>query len=91
MTQRAKILVIGRVQGVYFRYFTQKKARQLGVAGSVRNLVDGNVEIIAQAESDILQEFISWSHQGPVTARVDRIEIAQLAVDEMLTTFNITD
>ncbi|WP_394751749.1 acylphosphatase [Crenothrix sp.] len=91
MTQRAKILVTGRVQGVYFRYFTQKKARQLGVVGSVRNLPDGSVEIIGQAKSDVLQNLIDWSHKGPITARVDCIEVVSLTLDEMLVTFDITD
>ncbi len=89
MKQRAKILVYGRVQGVYFRRFTQNKARQLGVIGSVRNLPNGSVEIIAQAENPVLQALIDWCHKGPVTARVDRVEVAELTPDETLAAFDI--
>lgn len=85
--RRVKILVAGRVQGVYFRYFTQRKAKELGVLGNVRNLDDGRVEIIAQAESMVLQKFISWCHKGPKTARVDNVESSELSIDVTLTDF----
>ncbi|MDP3589366.1 MAG: acylphosphatase, partial [Methylobacter sp.] len=51
MIRKVKILVSGRVHGVYFRLFTQNKAKHLTIAGSVRNLPDGRVEIIAEAKS----------------------------------------
>lgn len=90
MTQRVKILVYGRVQGVYFRYFTHKKANALGVVGTVRNLPDGSVEIIAQAPGSVFEEFIAWCHKGPITARVDKIEIIEISPDESLVAFDIT-
>jgi acylphosphatase len=89
MTQKAKILVYGRVQGVYFRRFTQNKANQLGVVGTVRNLPDGSVEIIAQAHSPVFESFIAWCHKGPITARVDRVEVIKLESDEGLVAFDI--
>ncbi|SJM91500.1 acylphosphatase [Crenothrix polyspora] len=89
MTQQAKVLVFGRVQGVYFRYFTQKKAKALGVVGTVRNLPDGCVEIIAQADSAVLQAMLDWCHKGPITARVDRVEVTELTSDVSLLTFEI--
>lgn len=89
MMRKVKILVSGRVQGVYFRAFTQNKAKQLGVKGSARNLPDGRVEIIAEAESGIIEDFIQWCHKGPVTARVDHIEITELQPDEQLTSFDV--
>jgi acylphosphatase len=85
--RRVKILVEGRVQGVYFRYFTQNKAKELGVMGSVRNLDSGHVEIIAEADHATLEKFIRWCHKGPVTARVDSVEISELKRNEPLTTF----
>ncbi len=48
--RKVKILVSGRVQGVYFRLFTQNKAKHFGIKGSAKNLADGRVEIIAEAE-----------------------------------------
>lgn len=89
MLRRVKLLVSGRVQGVYFRMFTQRKAKQLGVNGYVRNLEDGRVEIVAEAEADLLDKMITWAHKGPITARVDQVEREDLAVDEAYTGFDI--
>jgi acylphosphatase len=77
------------VQGVYFRAFTKKKAKQLAIKGSVRNLADGRVEIIAEADEPNLEKFILWCHKGPITARVDQLDMATMAVDELLTRFEI--
>lgn len=85
--RRVKIIVAGRVQGVYFRHFTQKEAEKLGVRGSVRNLDSGHVEIIAEADEAILEKFIRWCHKGPITARVDSVEISELPRDKPLTAF----
>jgi acylphosphatase len=89
MMQKFKILVTGRVQGVYFRMFTQNKAKHFGIKGSVCNLPDGRVEIIAEAEQAIMEKFIKWCHKGPITARVDHVELIELPVEEPLTTFVI--
>jgi acylphosphatase len=89
MMRRVKILVSGRVQGVYFRLFTQNKAKHFAVNGSVRNLPDGRVEIIAEAENIVIEKFIQWCRKGPVTARVDRIDIVELESEDVLTSFDI--
>lgn len=89
MKQCVKLHIHGRVQGVYFRKFTHHKANQLGVTGWVKNLPDGSVEALAQAEEAILQEFIDWCHKGPITARVDRVDVITLAPNEDLITFFI--
>ena len=89
MLRRVKLLVSGRVQGVYFRMFTQKKAKQLGINGYVRNLEAGRVEIVAEAESELLDKMIAWAHKGPITARVDQVESEDLLVDEAFKTFDI--
>ena len=89
MLRRVKITVCGRVQGVYFRLFTQNKAKHLAVKGSVQNLADGSVEIIAEAENMIIEKFIHWCHKGPVTARVDSVEVVELVHDEPFNSFDI--
>jgi len=89
MTRKVKILVTGRVQGVYFRAFTQNKAKQLSVSGSVKNLPDGRVEIIAQADEMLIEKLVKWCHKGPVTARVDHVEIIELEPDAEFTSFAI--
>lgn len=87
--RRVKILVAGRVQGVYFRLFTQNKAKHFDIKGSVRNLSDGRVEIIAEADALIMEKFIKWCHKGPMTARVDQVEVTELPIDTALTIFEI--
>lgn len=89
MIRRVKILVSGRVQGVYFRMFTQNKAKQFGVKGHARNLPDGRVEIIAEADHSSIEKLIKWCVKGPVTARVDDVEIAEMELDGVLTSFEI--
>ena len=89
MIRRVRLLVSGRVQGVYFRMFTQKKAKQLGINGCVRNLPDGRVEIIAEANHATVEQLIKWSHKGPITARVDQVELIECATDELFTSFEI--
>ena len=68
-----RITVIGKVQGVYFRASTQEKAVELGLTGEVRNLPDGNVEVIACGTSDNVHQLIDWCHEGPPRAKVDQV------------------
>ena len=90
MTRTVKITVTGRVQGVYFRRFTKNKADTLGVKGTVKNREDGRVEIIAQAENDTLAAFVKWCHKGPITARIDHVELIEMqANDDEYTAFEI--
>ncbi len=89
MIRRVRLQVSGRVQGVYFRMFTQKKARQLDIKGFVRNLPDGTVEIIAEADHVGIEQLIQWCHKGPITARVDQVDMIELEMDEAFTAFEI--
>ncbi len=67
-------VVHGRVQGVFFRASTQKKAQALGLTGWVRNLPDGTVEVLAAGPRSVLERLLEWLHQGPPLARVQRVE-----------------
>ncbi|QPK62804.1 acylphosphatase [Methylomonas sp. LL1] len=67
------IIVKGRVQGVYFRAYTQKQAVKLNLSGFVRNLPNGDVEIVAHGESEDLQKLITWCHKGPILAKVAEV------------------
>ena len=89
MMRRVKILVSGRVQGVYFRMFTQNKAKHFGIKGCAKNLPDGRVEIIAYGVHNSIENFIKWCRRGPITARVDNVDIIELESDEALTSFEI--
>jgi acylphosphatase len=66
--------ILGRVQGVFFRHSTRIEAERLGVCGTVRNLPDGSVEVIARGSPEVLLELQRWLQRGPVRARVERIE-----------------
>ncbi len=68
-----RFVVYGRVQGVGFRYFTWKEAERIGIKGTVRNCVDGSVEIVAEGNDDQLQDFYNWLKVGPRTASVERV------------------
>jgi len=72
---RVRIVVSGRVQGVFFRASTISIAASLGLGGRVRNREDGSVEITAEGERDKLNELAHWCRQGPEDARVDDIEL----------------
>lgn len=66
--------VYGSVQGVGFRYSTQREALQLGVTGYARNLDDGGVEVLVCGEAEQVEKLIAWLKAGgPRSARVDRV------------------
>ncbi len=66
--------IFGRVQGVGFRYYTQKKAQELNITGYVRNMPDGSVYIEAEGDPDVLEQFVLWCETGPDWARVSKVE-----------------
>jgi len=74
MNKAAIIKVYGRVQGVGFRFYTQKKANELGICGHVRNRPDGSVYIEAEGEEEKLEMFLNWCEDGPSWAHVSKIE-----------------
>lgn len=68
-----QVIVYGRVQGVFFRAFASRRAKELSLAGYVRNLPDGTVEVYAEGERKQLEELISLLKIGPPAAKVERI------------------
>lgn len=75
-----RIFVYGKVQGVFFRKYTQDKARELGVKGNVRNCADGSVMIEACCTEAVMSQFISWCKQGPPKASVTKVETHAMPV-----------
>jgi acylphosphatase len=71
---RRRVVVGGRVQGVWFRQSTREHARSNGVAGWVRNLPDGTVEAVLEGPPDAVQTLVRFCGTGPARARVDRID-----------------
>jgi acylphosphatase len=69
-----RIMVYGRVQGVFFRAFAAQKARPLGLKGYVQNVPRGDaVEVVAEGERKKLEELISYLNVGPPAARVEKV------------------
>jgi acylphosphatase len=68
------VVVRGRVQGVGFRWFVRETARELGIAGWVRNRADGGVEVAAEANPDSARRLLDALRQGPPGARVESLD-----------------
>jgi len=73
-----RLLIAGRVQGVYYRKSAQAEASKLGVNGWVRNLPDGQVEAWAEGEEEVVASFVAWCHEGSATSRVDQVQTASV-------------
>jgi acylphosphatase len=71
-----EIIVKGRVQGVGFRANAKHVADLMGVQGQVKNLPDGNVWIVAEAELSAMEDFLAWCRGGPAEAVVKELEIS---------------
>ena len=65
----------GRVQGVGFRYAFQNEARRLGLAGWVRNRLDGSVEAAVYGAPEAVEKLVEWAHHGPPNARVTDLRV----------------
>lgn len=74
MTIARRFIVRGRVQGVGFRYFAIRAARQAGVDGAVRNLADGTVEAIAEGPDESIDQFRQALERGPSYAHVEKVD-----------------
>jgi acylphosphatase len=87
--QARRYMVRGRVQGVGFRWFVEREAHMLGVAGWVRNNNDGSVEVLAQGTRDQLAGLHSRLREGPRAARVDSVEVSDENPTPRLSSFGI--
>jgi acylphosphatase len=74
-TVRRRVIVRGRVQGVWFRDSTRERARAYGVAGWVRNRPDGAVEAVLEGPTDAVQQVLRFFETGPPRAQVEHVEV----------------
>jgi acylphosphatase len=74
---RRRVIVHGRVQGVFFRDTTRRMAEARGLAGWVRNTPEGTVEAVFEGGPDAVEELIRFAHEGPRGATVERVEVAE--------------
>jgi acylphosphatase len=72
---RARLVIAGWVQGVYFRASARDVARAQRLSGWVRNRMDGAVEAVVEGQQDAVQAFIAWCHQGPPGAQVSDVQV----------------
>jgi acylphosphatase len=76
MNARVTAIVTGLVQGVNFRWFTQRRASELGLVGFVRNRSDSSVEFVAEGPRDALDRLLDAARTGPPSAVVENVEVA---------------
>jgi acylphosphatase len=76
-----QLRILGRVQGVGFRFYTERKARELGVTGWVRNCRDGSVEAVIQGAPGPVEAMIAWARRGPPSAVVAEVRVTDASGD----------
>jgi acylphosphatase len=84
-------LISGRVQGVGYRAFAERTARQLKLCGWVRNLEDGRVEALACGPEKTLQEFAAHLQRGPARAQVDALVVSEVRGDDIGPEFSVRE
>lgn len=82
-TIRTRVIVDGRVQGVFFRDEARRTANALGIAGWVRNLPDGRVEAVFEGSAVAVESAVAWARRGPAHALVTSVEVAEETPEDM--------
>ncbi len=86
---RVRLIIRGRVQGVGFRFSAFDEANDLTLAGWVRNLAGGEVEIVAEGRRESLKKLAAWAHRGPPSAHVTDVREEWLDYNGEFTEFRI--
>lgn len=76
--KKCRIHIVGKVQGVAFRYYTKKKADSLGLRGTTENQADGSVVSIVEGEAFLVDEFAAWCKIGSPASSVDQVIVVDL-------------
>ena len=84
-----KVVISGRVQGVYYRAETQRAALETGITGWVRNLASGCVEALFQGSPENIEKMITWCHTGSPHAKVDAVDTENVGDEKIFTGFDI--
>ncbi|WP_457575703.1 acylphosphatase [Desulfomarina sp.] len=84
-----KVIVKGKVQGVFFRDYTKRQATSLGLTGWVRNLADGSVEALLFGEEELIKSMLNWFHEGSPHSRVDEVLVYDVKADKSCSSFEI--
>lgn len=89
MQKSLHIKIRGKVQEVFFRVETRRKALELGIFGNVKNMSDGSVEVMASGEERNLKELLEWCYNGPTSAKVEKVEYEWLKNVKIFDNFEI--
>ena len=87
--KRLKVVFQGRVQGVGFRYMTERLARHYPVTGHVRNTQHGTVELLAEGEEKVLQDFLNAIRESPLGAHISDLDVAWAPAEGKWKSFGI--
>ena len=85
--KQVHMYISGFVQGVGFREYVKKQARKMGVNGWARNLIDRRVEIVAQADEELLKKFVKIASRGPFLAEVKSVSVEWQEPSEHFSSF----
>ncbi len=77
MIKRKKVIISGRVQGVFFRRFIYEHAKQLGLKGYVKNTDDENIEAVFEGDEGKIKNIIELCKKGPIAAKVESVKIVE--------------
>ncbi|MDO8570101.1 MAG: acylphosphatase [Candidatus Daviesbacteria bacterium] len=80
MVKHLNIIITGRVQGVFFRHFSEREAQKLDIKGLVKNLPDGSLYIEAEGEKENLDKFTKWCKKGPKFAKIEQIKTSETPI-----------
>lgn len=89
MEKRVHVVVQGTVQGVGYRWFVYQAAKSLGLKGFVKNLIDGTVEIEAQGERAMIEDFLKKVRIGPIGAYVTSVKVREKNIEDDFEGFEI--
>ena len=84
MTKAVKVIISGRVQGVFYRASTQQAANRLNIKGWVKNLPDGCVEAVFEADDKTIDQMVEWCRKGPANAAVSEVAIEPCPVENFI-------
>jgi acylphosphatase len=87
--KKVDLVVTGRVQGVFYRYFAKKEANKLNIKGWCRNEKDGSVHIVAGGQEENIDKFIEWAKQGSPLAKVENVEVNENIIENIEGDFEI--
>ena len=87
--RRVRVLISGRVQGVFFRGSTKHKSDSIGLFGWVKNNLDGTVEAVFEGEDEKIEQILKWCRRGPFFARVKDVKVFEENYKDEFKSFSV--